>query len=66
MRVAVDDIRPQILEGLPGVGDLPGQVAEVPANLVLLVEMHGAQLVELEDFGVDSDFLHDRGIAPRR
>ncbi len=30
------------LEGLPGVSDLPGQVAELPADVVLLVEMHGA------------------------
>ena len=63
MRVAGDDVRPQMLEGLPGVTDLLGQVAELPADFVLLVEMHGAELVELADFGVDSDLLHHRGIA---
>jgi len=41
----------------------PGQVAELPADVVLLVDMYGAQLVELAHFGVDSDLLHDRGIA---
>jgi len=59
MRVAGHDVRLQVLEGLPGVSDLPGPVAEPPADLVLLVEMHGAQLVELADFGVDSDLLYD-------
>jgi len=33
MRVASDDVRLQMLEGLPGVSDLPGQVAELPADL---------------------------------
>ena len=63
MGVAGDDVRLQMLEGLAGRRLSPGQVAELPADVVLLVEMHGAQLVELADFGVDSDLLHDRGIA---
>ncbi len=47
MRVAGGDVRLQMLEGFAGVSDVPGQVAELPADFVLLVEMHGAQLVEL-------------------
>jgi hypothetical protein len=56
MGVAGDDVRLQMLESLPGVSDLPRQVAKLPADVVLLVEMHGAQLVELAHLGVDSDF----------
>ena len=62
MRVASDDVRLQMLEGFPGVGNLPGQVAELPADVVLLVEMHSALLVELADFGVDSTFSITAGL----
>ena len=39
------------------------QGAELPADAVLLVEVRGAQLVELADFGVDFDLFHHGGIA---
>ena len=47
----------------PGAFDLLGQAFHLPADVVLLVEMGGAQLVELADFGIDLDLFHDGGIA---
>ena len=63
MRIARRDVRMQMLEGLSRVGDLLGQIAKLPADVVLLVEMGGAQLVELADLGVDFDLFHHGGIA---
>ena len=47
----------------PGALDLLGQALHLPADIVLLVDVGGAQLVELADFGIDLDLFHHRRIA---
>ncbi len=43
--------------------DLPGQVANLPPNVALLIRVNGAELVELANLGIDFDFLHDSRIS---
>ena len=59
------DVAFDFCQSLFRFGDVTRQVADLPSDVTLLVCMNGAQLVELADFGVDLDFLHDGGIAGR-
>ena len=43
--------------------DLPRQVANLPADVALLIGVNGAQLVELADFRIDLDLFNDGRIA---
>ena len=61
--VARGDVGPHAGQGLTRFGDLLRQGADLPADAVLLVEVGGSELVELADFGIDLDLLHDGGIA---
>ena len=63
MCVARRDVRLQMVEGLARARNLLRQAANLPADVVLLVEVRGAQLVELADFGVDFDLFHHGRIA---
>jgi hypothetical protein len=47
----------------PGALDLLGQALHLPADVVLLVDVGGAELVELADFGIDLDLFHHGRIA---
>ena len=40
-----------------------GQAFDLPADVVLLVDMGGAKLVELADFGIDLDLFHHGGVS---
>src|SRR5947209_6464641 len=44
---------------------MAGKVADLPPDVALLVCMHGTQLVELADLGIDLDLLDHSGIAGR-
>lgn len=46
-----------------GLGDFVGEAPDLPADVVLLVEMGGAELVEVADFGVYFYLFHYGGIA---
>ena len=63
MGIAGEDIGGDGSVVLPGALDLLGQAFHLPADVVLLVDMRGAKLVELADFGIDLDLFHDGGIA---
>ena len=43
--------------------DLPRQVANLPADMALLIGVNGAQLIELSDFRIDLDLFNDGRIA---
>ena len=47
----------------PAALDLLRQAFHLPSDVVLLVDMRGAELVEFADFGIDLDLFHDGGIA---
>ena len=63
--VARGDVGRDALSGVVRAADLLRQVFHFPAYLVLLVDVGGAQLVELADFGIDFYFLHHGRIAGR-
>src|SRR5947209_5319763 len=44
---------------------MAGKVADLPPDVALLVRMHGTQLIELADLGINLDLLDHRGIAGR-
>jgi hypothetical protein len=48
---------------LPRALDLFRQALHLPPDIVLLIDVRCAQLIEFADFGVDFDFLHHRGIS---
>ena len=63
MGIAGEDIGGDGGVVFPGALDLLGQAFHLPADVVLLVDMGGAKLVELADFGIDLDLFHDGGVS---
>src|SRR5579862_2375978 len=57
------DVGFDFCESLFCLGDVTGQVANLPSDVTLLVCMNCAQLVELADFSVDLDFFDDGRIS---
>ena len=58
--VSGGDVGLDISQVLFRFGDLPRQIANLPADMALLIGMNGAQLVELADFRIDLDLSQRR------
>ena len=63
VRVSGGDVGFDVSQMLFCFGDLPRQVANLPADMTLLIGVNGAQLVQLADFRVDLDLFNDGRIA---
>ena len=63
MGIAGENVGRDGCEVCPGALDLLGQAFHLPTDIVLLVDIRGAELVELADFGIDLDFFHHRGVS---
>ena len=57
------DVGFDICQMLLRLRNLPGEVANLPADVALLIGVNGTQLIELADFGVDLDLLNDGRIT---
>jgi hypothetical protein len=63
VRVSGGDVGFSISQMLFCFRDLPGQVADLPADMTLLIGVNCAQLVQLADLRVDLDLFNDGRIA---